>query len=172
MSPLGMEGQVRIRVQESGGRVFRVGVESRRPVRTAVVFEGRSPDQVLATLPLLFGVFRTAQTVAALEALEQAGAQEPGPLAGPARRTAVAAETAREHLNRALLDWPPRLGRPAREAEAARLFPLPDRVRGALFPNGDPIRAGSGDPAPDARALDAARAELEDGILAVLGVSP
>jgi hypothetical protein len=138
-----------------------------RPVHAARVFSGRSPDEVLRLLPLLFGVCGTAQAVAGVHAMRAALGKSPDVSLTAAHGALVRFEVAREHLWRILLDWPrfTRYRPPARALETMKSL-LP-RARAALF-DGDPFQLA---PVVNHRqaAIDAIcgdlRATLEEDVL-------
>lgn len=84
----------------------KVAIHSSRPVTAAQVFEGRSADETLRLLPLLFSVCGQAQATAAVRAVEAALEETPPAATEEIRDRLVILETVREHLWRVLLDWP------------------------------------------------------------------
>lgn len=83
-----------------------VSVLSSRPLQVARLLEGKSVDQALTTIPLLFRVCGKAQAVAAIRAIESALEITAGRAIEQRRRRLLDLETLREHLWRILLDWP------------------------------------------------------------------
>ena len=98
-------GCVRLRLGSDNGRVSRVSVASERPA-IAERLRGRSADEAVRLVPLLFALCGKAQGRAAMMALEAARGEPCGPYLDPA----VQREALREHLWRWLLDLPPLLG--------------------------------------------------------------
>ena len=169
MTVQGLEGQVRIRLHTGSDRIRSAEVEVDRPWDASRAFPGRSPAELLRLIPLAFGVCGTAQTRAALGALEDAAGCQPGAEHRAARDLAVGVETAREHLVRILLGWPGPGAGPVRETKARRAHTLPEKVRAALYPGGDFACSGGGRLSPNLPALAEVRRDLgslvEDAVL-------
>jgi len=140
----GIEGRLFIRVRRSGKGRAAVDIHSTRPLSTPRIFTGKTPRQVLSTLPLLYSVCGTAQGCAAVEALEQASGESAPPEILRARRAIVLAEIAREHLWRIELDWSAYLGTAPRKATLTEAADFMDQFRKGLFPNGDMFEPGGG----------------------------
>jgi len=134
---LPIEGRLQIDLYPLSGRTHRVNIESSRPLQAAQVFAGKSPQAVLAQLPLLFSVCGIAQAAAGAMAFRQALALAATTPAEAARALLIHMETAREHLWRILIDWPALLDEPADARQAAPLQPMLQALRQALFENGD-----------------------------------
>jgi hypothetical protein len=81
-------------------------IASSRPLTIPRQFSGRSPEQTVQTISLLFAACKAAQSIAAAEAFEHALGVEPSPSTRKARAALILAETAREHALRILGDWP------------------------------------------------------------------
>lgn len=95
-----------IRVDCRRGTPPSASVRIDRPVHAARALLGRSADELLAAVPLLFTVCSTAQAAAAWHALAAAeGRAVPQKLVA-AHGVLVRLEVAREHLWRMLVDWP------------------------------------------------------------------
>lgn len=169
---LGIEGALRLRLTVRGEEVVKAELDSSRPVGVAVVFEGRRPKEVVRLIPNLFGVCSTAQTVAALGALESAHGMAIPAGHGAARTVAVAVETAREHLGRILLDWPRWLGREPWSEHARRSYRFPGQATRLLYPDGDFAALGGGRLAPDRQGIRSIREELETLVRKCLGSDP
>lgn len=106
MNPAAFDaGRVAIRLGVAEGRVANVSIASERP-QAAAVLRGKSADEAVRLLPLLFSLCSGAQGRAAVLALAAAR----GAAVEPHLDAAVQAETLREHLWRLLLDLPPLLG--------------------------------------------------------------
>ncbi len=95
-----------IRVDCSRGAPPSASVRIDRPVHAARALLGRSPDELLAAVPLLFTVCSTAQTAAAWHALAAAEGRAVSGELIVAHGVLVRLEVAREHLWRMLIDWP------------------------------------------------------------------
>lgn len=94
-------GCVRLRLGSDNGRVSRVSVSSERPA-IAERLRGRTADEAVRLVPLLFALCGKAQGRAAMLALEAARGAQCVPYLDPA----VQREALREHLWRWLLDLP------------------------------------------------------------------
>ncbi len=138
----GIEGGLSITLRCAQGRVDGVGIGSTRPLQTPRIFVGKSVEQLLSTLPLLYSVCGTAQACAAVEACEQAMGLSPDRHRSRARYLLVWFETAKEHLWRILLDWPGFLGEAARAEAVAEATALMAKFRLALFPENEPFLPG------------------------------
>jgi len=159
-----IEGRLRVDLYPAGGRVNRVSIRSSRPVQAARIFTGKSPQTVLAELPMLFSVCGIAQSVAGLQAFRQAQALPVSAATDTASALLVQMETAREHLWRILIDWPAFLD----EADAVRRAgPLPallTDLRKVLFADG-PAFSLQAEPRLESRELQA-QIERLDTLLA------
>lgn len=101
-----LEGQLIIGLVR-GPEGLKVTIDSSRPVMaTSRLFNGRRIDEVTGMVPMLFSVCAIAQSVAAVEACEQAAGISPQCRQQQLRQMLVDFETAKEHLWRILLDWP------------------------------------------------------------------
>lgn len=149
-------GQLHIHLNWQGGSVQGVVLNSSRPFHAQKLFIGKTPEQVLDMVPLLFNVCGIAQGHAALEASRHALAMEPDFAGQRARRMLVLLETAREHGWRIMSDWPSFAGLPAEKPQWARLSRLIDEFKSALFKDGDAFSLNS--------AVKIDHAQLEKGI--------
>lgn len=125
------EGRLEIRIAPAAGLV---DIRSSRPLLASRLFEGKSPEQTLQLLPLLFNVCGQAQQTAAVRAIESAQGLPADAATERLRDTLVNLETLREHLLRVALDWPRFCGA---APDAARLGPLLqtlEQVRTTLDP--------------------------------------
>lgn len=107
-------GRVRVRLACNHGRVSAVQVSSERP-DVAMVLRGRTVEQAVRSVPLLFSLCGQAQARAASLALASARGEE----CLPKLDLDVRCEVLREHLWRCLLDLPPLLGETAMQSEFA-----------------------------------------------------
>ncbi|MCK9381922.1 MAG: nickel-dependent hydrogenase large subunit [Sulfuritalea sp.] len=105
-------GCVRLRLASDNGRISEVRVASERPA-LAPLLRGRSADEAVRLVPLLFALCGKAQGRAATLALEAARGRECAPYLDPA----IQREALREHLWRWLLDLPVLLGDVAMQKE-------------------------------------------------------
>ena len=105
-------GCVRVKLTCEDGRVSAIQVSSERP-DVARLLRGRTADQAVQLVPLLFALCGQAQARAAVLALAGARGEECLPRLDPD----VHREVLREHLWRCLLDLPPLLGEAALQQE-------------------------------------------------------
>lgn len=111
----------------------RPAIDIDRPVHAARVFTGKSLEDVLRLLPLMFGVCGTAQAVAGVHAMRAAADVRPSPSVTAAHGALVRFEVAREHLWRILLDWPRFCEYRSNAATLGAMQALVSRAREALF---------------------------------------
>jgi len=134
---LNIEGRLRIDLYPLAGQLNRVSIQSSRPLQAAQIFKGKTPQEVLMQLPLLFSVCGSAQATAAVQAFQRALMLAGTASVEAARALLIQMETAREHLWRILIDWPGQLGEPVDARRAAPLQSLLPAIRNALFVDGD-----------------------------------
>lgn len=165
-------GEIKLRLRIVDGRVAGASLSSSRPRGLARLFVGKAPAEVIRTLPLLFNICATAQSVASAQAFERAVGINPGPLHHACRNALVTAESIREHLTRVLLGWTTWLGEaPSREAIAV-IAPL-RRLAGALSAGDPDLVIGGGPLEPDRARLSALLSALERVLEQhVLGLAP
>lgn len=109
-------GRVRLRLQMREDAVAAVDVACERP-DVAAVLAGRSADEAVALVPLVYSLCGQAQGIAARAALAAAR----GTATAPHVDARVAAEALREHAWKLLVDWPRQLGQAADEALFVRV---------------------------------------------------
>ncbi|MCF6209604.1 MAG: nickel-dependent hydrogenase large subunit [Gammaproteobacteria bacterium] len=134
-----IEGQLKIDIHAQDGRPCRVEIRSSRPLQMTRIFEGKAPEQVLATLPRLYSMCGMAQGVAAIDAFRQVLGREDVAPAVAARALLVMMETAREHLWHIMLGWPGLMEASAEAHSASLVQPLLPGLRQSLFGDGDPF---------------------------------
>ncbi|WP_415879146.1 nickel-dependent hydrogenase large subunit [Methylomonas sp. TEB] len=135
-------GEITIELTHRAGKVEAVKIGSTRP-EAARVLVGKTPEQVLTTVPLLFSLCGTAQAFAALLACRAALGLAAEPEADAARQCLLQLETVREHAWRIVLDWPVLLGRTANKAAVAGLLKLDRQFKSCLFSDGEGFRLNS-----------------------------
>ena len=119
MNSASLTGGLTLRLRLQRGRVAGVKIVSTRP-QAAVLLKGKTPEQAVQVVPLLFSLCGDAQGVAAQAALQAAQgrtaeAEQLARWAGTVRR-----EASVEHLWHLMLDWPQVCGLGRREQEYAR----------------------------------------------------
>lgn len=130
-----------IRIQPSpSGNLVSIG--SNRALNLTHAFVGQSPERALATLPLLFSLCGTAQSVAAVSAVESGQGISPDPQTLACRRALVMLETIKEHGWRILLDWPKFLGLPPMHQPLAQLLRLRMELMRLLLPDSSALMPG------------------------------
>lgn len=106
-------GKLHLGIRWDGATVSAIEVKSTRPPAYRLL-QGRSPEEAVQLIPLLYSVCGKAQQAAARAALIQDYAQLEKLERG------VACEAMQEHLWRLLLDWPKRLGLPPHQKSFVR----------------------------------------------------
>ena len=105
------------------GRAVRI--DNKRPLQAMRLLEGRTANQALQLLPLLFGLCGRAQDAAARDALQHAL-----PPSSAAQRHAlhrrVQIETVREHLLQIHRDWPALSNAPPSATDLGQIMALTD----------------------------------------------
>jgi len=115
------EGKLEFEIAWDGKRIAGATIHSSRPVAASRVLEGRSVEDVLRLVPMLFSVCARAQGVAASAAIEAARGLRAGDAAQLERERAIAGECLQEYCWRVLIDLPALLGEAARPGELADL---------------------------------------------------
>lgn len=104
-----ISGSLHISMLPSAGH-FQTRVASDRPLLASRLFEGKTINQVLHLVPLLYSICGQAQSVAAVRAIENATRREASAEVERRRELLLALEGIREHLWRFFIDWPKLLG--------------------------------------------------------------
>jgi hypothetical protein len=128
-------GKLHITLSISAQKGQRVDITSTRPLHTSRLFIGKTPEQTLTTLPLLFNVCAVAQAFASHTAISQALAVDENPVATLARQILLEVEIIREH------GWWLLINRD--KAKLAPFIPLPNQFKKALFTNGNAFSLNS-----------------------------
>ncbi|KAA6186016.1 hypothetical protein F2Q65_06520 [Thiohalocapsa marina] len=161
-------GKLDIALTRHRDRVW-VAIRSSRPVTAAGVFADKTVLAATAQLPTLYSVCATAQAQAGALACEAAMGLAASAGAQRRRQWLLAAETAKEHFWRLLLDWPAALDLGADAASMALVMRAYRSLRGALTAEGDPFRPGTDDRPGSLEAGQAsAQAENASAALAAL----
>lgn len=103
---MNIEGRLTIDLNVSSGSVASVAITSSRPIGASRLFHGKSVEDALKMVPMLFSICGTAQASAGVKACERALGIEPNPKIERLRQGLANMESLREHLWRILLEWP------------------------------------------------------------------
>ncbi len=138
-----LAGAIDIQLYHSSGTATGVQIASTRPDTVAQVFIGKTPEQLLDTVPLLFTLCGNAQAYAALSACRAALGLATEPDLDAARNLLVQLETLREHAWRILLDWPGFVGVAPDKKALAALLKFDALFKRYLFKNGEAFKLDS-----------------------------
>lgn len=162
MTPAGF---IHIDLYHRSGNATGVKIASSRPDAIARVLIGKTPEQVLGTVPLLFTLCGNAQAYAALQACRSALAMGVEAGLDSARDMLVQLETLREHAWRILLDWPVFVGLAQDKKAMAALLKFDALFKRHLFRDGEAFKLDS------CLDIDAAQLiKLIDELEALIGV--
>lgn len=117
---MGIEGRLTIDLRRGADGAGHATIASSRPFGIARAFAGQRAADAVRTLPLLFSVCGQAQGAAAAQACERAIGVTADRDTLLVRQLLVAIETLREHLVRAIMDWPRFLGAEPQTADMLR----------------------------------------------------
>jgi len=141
---MGLEGELRVGLRVSRGRIASVRITSTRPDVARSLLQGRTRAEVAAAVPLLFSICGRSQAAVSELACAAAAGEASRADALAHCRASVAAETVREIAWRTLLDWPKELGeQPTDQAIAAARGSLAIRVGAPAGQGGDAIAAAA-----------------------------
>lgn len=132
---MSVEGRLTIDLDRAADGTGRVQIASSRPLGLARAFAGKTADDAVRTLPLLFNVCGMAQGVAAVQACECALAVTVDRQTGALRALLVCMESLREHLVRAVMDWRRFLGHEPQTTDMLRVMRLCVSARHTLDPD-------------------------------------
>jgi uptake hydrogenase large subunit len=162
-------GQATLRLHVADGRVVRADVAVDRPATAArKLLLGKTPDEALKLVPLLFAVCGVSQAYAAAQACEQALGVEAAATQQTARRMLATADALNGHCRFIALDWPSHVGENPPVEEYAKLRKALARLAPALYPNRDAFALGGGWLRPDLRAVSAAINDAMDALDLIL----
>jgi len=102
---MSVQGQISIALMQHKFAIKSV-IQSSRPTHAAKIFTGKSIDDTLQLLPLLFNVCGKAQAITAVNAIESAMKLPADSKVQSQREALVLLESLREHSLRILIDWP------------------------------------------------------------------
>ncbi|MGZ8157314.1 MAG: nickel-dependent hydrogenase large subunit [Methylobacter sp.] len=134
---------IRIDLYHQAGVVTQTHIISTRPDAAARVLHGKTPEQVLHIVPLLFSLCSNAQAYAAMQACRDALVTAVAPEIDAAQNLLVQLETLREHAWRILLDWPKFIGLSPVKTAIAALLKFDGLFKQALFKNGEAFKPDS-----------------------------
>lgn len=135
MTPI--EGQLNIHLHTDKNAKARVQIESSRPLQASRVMIGKTPQQVLQLLPLMYNVCGVAQARTSLKAIQSQLNIKADAAAENAREILLLVENAREHLFRILVDWPTLFNLTPDHSQLPLLGSLIKNFKLALFSDGD-----------------------------------
>ncbi len=136
-------GSIRIDLYHRSGNANHVQIASTRPDAVAQLLIGKTPEQALETIPLLFTLCGNAQAYAALLACRTALNIKADPEADSACGMLVQLETLREHAWRILLDWPGFVGLAKNKKALAALLKFDALFKRYLFRHGEAFKLHS-----------------------------
>ena len=136
-------GSIRIDLYHRSGKATGVQIASTRPDAIARVLIGKTPEQLLDTVPLLFTLCGNAQAYAALLTCRAALDMRFEPNIDSARNLLVQLETLREHAWRILLDWPGFVGLAPDKQALAALLKFDVLFKQYLFRHGEAFKLDS-----------------------------
>lgn len=133
------EGGIVIELSRCGKPSAGANITSSRPLGMPRMFVGRAPAEVAHLVPLMFSVCGMAQGAAATSACETALNLEPCGATRVSRSLLVLAETTREHLIRALQQWPEAIGEASCKSALYGLMRDWQRLRAAADPTNEAL---------------------------------
>jgi hypothetical protein len=99
---MSIQGVLNITLSAQGNCTIR----STRPIQAGRLFSGKSVEQTLKTIPLLFSICAKAQTITAARAIESAMNTPASRETESQREALITLESLREQSLRLLMDWP------------------------------------------------------------------
>lgn len=131
-----LAGSIQVDLFHHAGHANQVRITSTRPDAATRVLLGKTPEQLLDIVPLVFSLCGNAQAYAALQACRSAMGIVAAPEIDAAQTMLVQLETLREHAWRILLDWPGFIGLSANKSAIAALLKFDGLFKQALFRDG------------------------------------
>ncbi|RKZ70240.1 MAG: hypothetical protein DRQ44_01250 [Gammaproteobacteria bacterium] len=138
-----IEGQLDIDLYPHRNKGARVELSSSRPLHATKLFIGKTPEQVLDIIPLLFSICGIAQSRAALTVIEQNLKIDSEPEMETARDMLVLVENAKEHLFRLFIDWPQLFNLKTDNNNLPYISQMLGGFKAALFHNGEALSLDS-----------------------------
>lgn len=143
MEPL--TGEIGIELIHHNSCAREVLLHTARPLAARALI-GKTPEQVLAAVPLLFALCGCGQAYAAFLACREALAYPSDTHADTARELLVKTEILREHAWRLLLDWPKLTGTEPDKIALSNLLKLDRQLKPLLFEQGNAFQLDSTGP--------------------------
>ncbi|MEG3619096.1 hypothetical protein V5T82_11570 [Magnetovibrio sp. PR-2] len=157
-------GRIHVRLGISNDSVRSVDIDSTRPQGVTKMFGGRSAEQTVLMLGMIFSLCSTAQTVAALTACEKALGLQPSDSEQAARDILREAEMLTQTLMRIGMDWPKALGLPPAITAVKCALSAQSELQHAIFGPNDWKRLGGSGFTPNRKAVPDIINGLEDVI--------
>lgn len=132
-----IEGQIHIDIFRQKKNKTTVEISSSRPLQASKVLLGKTPQQALSIIPLLFSICGIAQTRTAIACLEQNLEIKTDPAIETARDMLVLVENAKEHLFRLFVDWPRLFNLETENTTLPYISQMIGEYKNALFQNGE-----------------------------------
>lgn len=156
------EGKVSVKLNVADGRVSSVSLKSTRPLHLPQVMVGRTAQESVHTVSLLYRICGEAQSSASVQAIESAKGITPDMDKQWVRKQLLNMEIVREHVWRILLDWPvAQGGQPDRQA-MADIMELANRWQKLLDPRQQAYQIGLNQTAVDREQVKELCAKCED----------
>jgi uptake hydrogenase large subunit len=108
---MSVQGELSISLTRVSGELYSE-ITSSRPMHAAQLFSGKTIEQTLLTLPLLFNICAKVQAVTAVRAIESAMECPANDSVETLREALVTIESLREHSLQILMEWPTHIGEP------------------------------------------------------------
>ena len=131
-----IEGKISIDIYPHSSSENSVEISSSRPLQASKILIGKTPEQALTIIPLLFNICGIAQSRAALSAIQQCMLLNINPAMEISRDILVLIENSKEHLLRIFLDWPKLFNQDANNLDLSYLSQLVDNFKFAIFYQG------------------------------------
>jgi len=131
-----LEGKISIDLYPHSSNVDSVDISSSRPLHASKILIGKTPEQALTIIPLLFNICSVAQSRAALLSIQQCMQIASKPEMEISRDMLVSVENAKEHMHRIFLDWPRLFNQDANNPNLPYLSQLINSFKTALFHQG------------------------------------
>lgn len=146
------EGRIKVHLSSGKGGEIETRIGSSRPLSAIRWFAGKSVLDTLKTLPMLYRVCGTAQSAAAVAAMEGAMGRTATEATSTGRQILVLTETLREHLLRIFIGWQPET--PPAGIKLPLIMRLNSEAARLLFPEGDAFQPGLGKLHRDSASFD------------------